>query len=150
MFRVYVLMSEITGRHYTGSCEDLEDRLHRHNSGQSPATRHGTPWKLIHSEVFRTRAEAVRRERFLKTGRGREELQALLGRAPPGWSGRRGDRPKVQAHSPRLAHKTQRVKGLRGIRIGECDLSFFARALGVTAVPPGDWTRRLHRVAFIT
>ncbi|MBI5762985.1 MAG: GIY-YIG nuclease family protein [Planctomycetes bacterium] len=79
MFHVYVLLSEKTGRHYTGSCEDLDDRLRRHNAGESKATRHGVPWKLIHSETFQTRSEAMVRERFLKTGKGRAELRGILG-----------------------------------------------------------------------
>jgi len=79
LFYVYVLRSEKTGRFYTGSCADLEDRLRRHNAGQSPATRHGVPWRLVHWEGFPTRAEAVRRERELKTGRGRDELRGMLG-----------------------------------------------------------------------
>ncbi len=76
---MYVLRSEVTGRLYTGSCENLEDRLYRHNHGHSPATKAGVPWKLVHVERFATRAEAVRRERYLKTGRGRDELRRLLG-----------------------------------------------------------------------
>jgi len=36
-------------------------------------------WRLIHSEQFDTRAEAMRRERYLKTGRGREDLDARTG-----------------------------------------------------------------------
>ena len=76
MYFVYVLCSEKTGRRYVGSCSDLEDRLRRHNRGESLATRHGTPWHMIHSEGFPTRAEAMKRERYLKTGRGREELDA--------------------------------------------------------------------------
>lgn len=78
MFHIYVLLSETTGRRYTGSCEDLDDRLRRHNAGESNATRHGIPWRLIHSEAFATRSEAMQRERFLKTGRGRDELSRLL------------------------------------------------------------------------
>jgi putative endonuclease len=77
MFHVYVLRSEKTGRRYVGSSQDLEKRLREHNSGQSLATRHGAPWKLIHHEEFPTRAEAVRRERFYKTGKGRETLDQL-------------------------------------------------------------------------
>jgi putative endonuclease len=76
---VYVLRSEKTGRRYVGSCEDLEDRLHRHNAGNSKATRHGVPWSLIHTENFESRSEAVRRELYLKTGIGRDELSRLLG-----------------------------------------------------------------------
>ena len=79
MYYVYVLVSERTGRRYVGSCRDLEDRLRRHNEGRSKSTRHGVPWRLVYREVFLTRAAAVRRERYLKNGRGREELDAILG-----------------------------------------------------------------------
>jgi putative endonuclease len=78
MFFVYILRSAITGRLYTGSTADVQDRLRRHNAGESKATRHGIPWTLIRAETFATRAEAVRRERYYKTGRGRGELDALL------------------------------------------------------------------------
>ena len=77
MFYVYVLRSEKTGRRYVGSTQDIEERLQQHNSGQSLATRHGAPWKLIHHEEFPTRAEAVGRERFFKTGKGRDFLDQL-------------------------------------------------------------------------
>ena len=75
---MYVLVSEKTGRRYVGSTGDLSDRLTRHNSGQSKATRHGLPWRLVHCETFASRTDAVRRELFLKTGKGRDELDSLL------------------------------------------------------------------------
>ena len=77
MFYVYVLRSRKTGRRYVGSCENLGDRLQRHNAGESKATRHGTPWTLLHSESFSTRREAAGKERYYKTGRGRDELDQL-------------------------------------------------------------------------
>jgi putative endonuclease len=77
MFRVYVLKSARTGRRYVGSCEDVDERLRRHNLGHSKATRHGVPWTLLHIESVRTRAEAAQRERYYKTGRGRDELDRL-------------------------------------------------------------------------
>lgn len=76
---VYVLRSEKTGRRYVSSCEDLNDRLARHNAGHSKATKHGVPWILIHSESFDSRAAAVQRELYFKTGAGRDELARLLG-----------------------------------------------------------------------
>jgi putative endonuclease len=76
---VYVLRSTVTGRYYTGSCQEITDRLHRHNTGQSKATRHGAPWVLVYQETHATRIEAVRRELYFKTGKGREELTQLLG-----------------------------------------------------------------------
>jgi len=77
MFNVYVLRSRNTGRRYVGSCEDLDERLRRHNLGHSKATRHGVPWTLVHRETFSNRTDAVRRERYYKTGRGRDELDQL-------------------------------------------------------------------------
>jgi len=78
-FFAYVLLSEKTGRRYVGSCADLDGRIGRHNRGESKATKHGIPWRLIHSETFATRAEAVRREMYLKTGKGRDELAGVTG-----------------------------------------------------------------------
>ena len=77
MFHVYVLKSQKTGRRYVGSCENLETRVKRHNLGHSKAMRHGVPWTLVHSETFSNRADAVDRERYYKSGRGRDELDQL-------------------------------------------------------------------------
>ena len=76
-FFVYVLRSEKTQRRYVGSCQDMGVRLQQHNGGQSKATRHGIPWRLVYHETLATRAEAVARERYFKTGRGRDELDRL-------------------------------------------------------------------------
>ena len=77
MFHVYVLRSQKTERRYVGSCENLETRVRRHNLGHSKATRHGVPWTLVHSETFSNRVDATRRERYYKSGRGRDELDQL-------------------------------------------------------------------------
>lgn len=77
-FKVYVLQSEVTGRSYVGSCENLDKRLWQQNQGHSKATKHGVPWKLVYSESFETRQDAVRRERDFKTGKGRGELKAMI------------------------------------------------------------------------
>ena len=71
------LRSTKTERRYVGSCKNVEERFDRHNAGHSKATRHGVPWVLEHTESFPTRADATRRERYLKTGRGRDELDEL-------------------------------------------------------------------------
>ena len=78
MFYVYVLKSAKSGRRYVGSCEDLNDRLRRHNNGESKATKHGAPWTLMHLEQFKTpRSAAMLREKYYKTGKGRDELDSL-------------------------------------------------------------------------
>src|SRR5207237_2389596 len=91
VFHVYILRSSKTGRRYVGSCENLSERLRRHNLGHSKATRHGMPWTLVHSESFSSRAEAAKGERYYKSGLGRDELECL-----GLWCGRRGDRSRVQ------------------------------------------------------
>ena len=88
MFSVYVLRSGKSSRRYIGSCADLSERLRRHNAGESPATKHGLPWTLIYEEQFPTRAMACARERYFKTGRGRDELN-VLERAVAAATGRR-------------------------------------------------------------
>jgi putative endonuclease len=74
MFYVYVLHSRKTGRRYIGSCENVCERIRRHNAGHSKAARHGVPWILVHSEAFANRADAARKERYYKTGKGRDDL----------------------------------------------------------------------------
>jgi putative endonuclease len=79
MYYVDVLSSSSKNIRYVGSCENPDERLRRHNAGHSKATRHGIPWVLVHSEPlkFQRRAEAVRRERYFKSGIGRDELDRL-------------------------------------------------------------------------
>jgi predicted GIY-YIG superfamily endonuclease len=43
VYYTYVLRSLKTGKRYVGSCNDLEDRVRRHNAGHNKATKHGAP-----------------------------------------------------------------------------------------------------------
>jgi len=84
-FWVYILQSEGTGKLYTGQTSDLERRLREHNdnhTGKQRFTRkQGAPWHLLYSEEMPTRAEAMKREKYLKTGKGREWIkQSILKR----------------------------------------------------------------------
>jgi putative endonuclease len=77
-FSTYVLFSEKSGIHHTGHTDDLQRRLIEHNVGLGHAykfTRKHAPWKLVHSESFATRSEAMAREKFLKSGQGRDRLK---------------------------------------------------------------------------
>ena len=78
MFYVYVLRSERNSRFYVGSTKDVKKRLIEHNTGKSQATRYIKPLKLIYSEQYSTRSDAVKRERFLKMGQGRAWLKEKL------------------------------------------------------------------------
>ena len=53
--------------------EDLELRMKQHNEGTlSFWTKRGTNWQLIYSEEFDNKSEALKKEKWLKTGAGRE------------------------------------------------------------------------------
>jgi putative endonuclease len=60
----------------------MEQRLERHNAGLTRSTRNRGPWDLVYKEEVQTRAEAVARERFFKTGAGREELKRRIQARP--------------------------------------------------------------------
>ncbi len=87
-YTVYVLVSETTGKRYTGQTDDLDRRLAEHNNPDHNLRKHTSrnagPWRLVLTEEYPTRSEAMRREKWLKSGVGRAWLDARLnGRASP-------------------------------------------------------------------
>jgi putative endonuclease len=74
MYFAYVIRSE-EGHVYTGHTSDPESRLIRHNAGETPFTRRGCGWRYVLLEPFDTRSEAMAREKWLKSGRGRDWLR---------------------------------------------------------------------------
>lgn len=76
-FFVYALKSLKDGRIYVGFTEDLERRIKEHNSGKTSSTKAWTPWLLWYSEKVSTRIEARNREKYLKSGIGKEYLKSL-------------------------------------------------------------------------
>ncbi len=56
---------------YKGSTQNIQNRLQYHNLGKVTFTSKFTPWELVLSESFNTRAEATKREKWYKTGVGR-------------------------------------------------------------------------------
>ena len=78
MFFVYILRNQASGRYYTGHTVDLAQRVGQHNSGVTKSTKNRGIWELVHHEVFATKGEAMRRERFFKSGQGREIVKKLL------------------------------------------------------------------------
>lgn len=75
MYLVYYLKSLQNNYIYIGSCENIAKRLKRHDNGLVKSTKAYRPWKLLGYEKFYSRNEAVRRERFLKTGQQKEILK---------------------------------------------------------------------------
>ncbi len=85
VFTVYVLRGT-AGRLYVGQTADLKRRLVEHERGMGRWTKARGPWELVLQEIYPSRAEAMRRERVLKSGQGREWLRTYLS-APGGRAG---------------------------------------------------------------
>ena len=74
---MYALKSLKDGRIYVGFTGNLEKRLNEHNSGKTSSTKAWVPWELLYSEKVSTRIEARKREKYLKSGIGKEYLKSL-------------------------------------------------------------------------
>ncbi len=79
MFYIYVLWSERIRKRYVGYTSDITKRIHEHNNGNSKFTKGGVPWKLVYSEELSSKAEATKREKYLKSGAGRKWLDENVG-----------------------------------------------------------------------
>jgi len=79
MYFVYILESKKDGSHYVGMSEDAENRLKDHNRGKVKTTKSRSPWHIIYTESFETRAEARKREKYLKSAAGRRFRRQIRG-----------------------------------------------------------------------
>ncbi len=79
MYYVYFLKSVKNNDLYIGSTENLEKRINLHNAGKVKSTQFYKPWQLIDYEVYNSRNEAVRREKFLKNHQQKEILKKKYG-----------------------------------------------------------------------
>ena len=79
MATIYILESLRHHRRYVGMTNrDVDIRVQEHNAGITPWTRQNGPFRLIHTEVYNSIDLACRRERFLKSGKGRRVVQNIL------------------------------------------------------------------------
>ena len=75
---VYVLSSAKDLKLYIGLTDDVSQRVGQHNSGKVESTKHRRPLDLIYYEWYKERADAVGREKFLKSGSGHRFLKKQL------------------------------------------------------------------------
>ncbi len=78
-FVVYILFSEDYGKTYVGFTSNLIERFKSHNylskKGYKIKFR---PWQVIYVEFFTTKSEALKREKLLKSGKGREFIKEII------------------------------------------------------------------------
>jgi putative endonuclease len=78
MYYVYVLRSSRIEKLYTGFTSDLKKRLSEHNNGESAFTKFGRSWELVYYEAYKNKKDAMVREKYLKTGWGRNYIRKIL------------------------------------------------------------------------
>lgn len=78
MYYVYVLKSVKDGKIYVGHTNNLVERIKQHNQGLVTSTSKRKPFKLLYCEACNILADAILREKSLKTGFGRAYLKRRL------------------------------------------------------------------------
>jgi putative endonuclease len=77
-YYAYVLYSDKNVSFYIGSTNDLGKRFFQHNKGKVASTRPFRPYRLIYVEEFATKADALKREKSLKSSVGRRYLKQFI------------------------------------------------------------------------
>ena len=77
MYYVYAIKSLLKQYIYVGMTNDIERRLIEHNKGETRSTKAYKPFVLIYKEQLATRMEARQKEKYLKSGVGKEFLKSI-------------------------------------------------------------------------
>ena len=75
MYYVYAIKSLTRNYIYVGLTNNIERRILQHNKGENRTTKAYMPFIMIYSEKFETRNDARTKERYLKSGIGKEFLK---------------------------------------------------------------------------
>lgn len=77
-YYVYALQSLKQDWIYVGSTSDLRARFKSHNNGKNLSTKGYKPFKLIFYEAYLSKKDALRREEYFKTTKGKTTLKTML------------------------------------------------------------------------
>ena len=79
MFTVYALYSEQYDKIYIGVTSDIEARLTAHNHPSNKGwTKSYSPWIVLYTETFEEKSEALKREKQLKSSKGRDYIREII------------------------------------------------------------------------
>jgi len=77
MHYVYILLLSNSCFH-TGYTANLKRRISEHEQGKNHTTSRYQPVKFIFCEIFLNKKDALRREKYFKTSKGRSTLKLML------------------------------------------------------------------------
>jgi len=75
---VYVLRSLKDTQFYIGTTNDIKRRFKQHQSGQNISTAQRLPFELLYYEAHRSKTDALRREKYFKTTKGKVTLRQVI------------------------------------------------------------------------
>jgi putative endonuclease len=77
MYFVYAIKSQTRNFIYVGLTSNLSARIERHNNGYERTTKPYRPFRLIYHEECPDRIQARIREKYWKSGTGKEKLKRM-------------------------------------------------------------------------
>ena len=78
-FVVYILFSKDYDKTYVGFTSNLIERFKSHNYlSKKGYTIKFRPWQVVYVEFFTTKSEALKKEKLLKSGKGREFIKEII------------------------------------------------------------------------
>ena len=78
MYFVYAISSTTREYIYVGMTSNIEARIERHNKGYEKTTKPYRPFNIIYYEDLPNRVEARKREKYWKSGCGKEILKRIV------------------------------------------------------------------------
>ncbi len=73
-----ILYSESRNRFYIGSSGNPKERLNRHNAGATKSTKSCRPWKIVYTEQYKDKTDAIKRENYLKRMKSRIMIEKII------------------------------------------------------------------------
>ncbi len=83
-YYTYILVSKKNGKFYTGTTNNVKNRVEQHNKGLVMSTRYMRPLRLVYVEGCLNKYDAYRREKYLKSGVGKRYVKNRIKRGLTG------------------------------------------------------------------
>jgi len=78
MYFVYALISKKDKSFYIGFSKHIKRRVEEHNNGKVASTKTKRPLVLLFCEGYLSKKDALRRERYFKSSKGKTTLKQIL------------------------------------------------------------------------
>ncbi|MBT8220569.1 MAG: GIY-YIG nuclease family protein [Bacteroidia bacterium] len=78
LFYVYIIQSQVDNSLYIGYSKNPRTRLFKHNSSSAGYTSRKKPWSIVYIEEFKSKTEAIKREKKLKAWKDKSMIKDLI------------------------------------------------------------------------